>query len=69
MFEGEHMFNSDFLEKIFANSQMQHIPFGAQSTAVKAFEEVFEDILEVNPYATLSELVYATGNESISTEF
>lgn len=67
------MFSDEFLEKIFANPEMQKIPIGAQSTAVKAFEEVLEDIQEVNPYVNLSELFTANGisanGDNISTEF
>ena len=50
------MFSDETLEKIFAHEEMQKIPVGCQSTAVHVFEEILEDILEVNPYATISEL-------------
>lgn len=50
------MFADETLEKIFSNKGMQTIPIGAQSTAVHAFEEILEDIMEVNPDAKLSEL-------------
>lgn len=64
------MFNDSFLEKIFAHPEMQTIPVGAQATAVKAFEEVLEDMAEVNPYGSLSELLFSTTNdEPVSTEF
>ena len=46
----------EVLERIFAHQEMQTIPLGAQSTAVKAISEVLEQIKEENPYATLSEL-------------
>lgn len=62
------MFNDDFLMKIFANHEMQKIPIGFQSTAVHAFGEVLEDILEVNPYAAISELLQLA-TEPISAEF
>lgn len=64
------MFNDLFLEKIFAHPEMAKIPVGAQATAVNAFEEIIEDILEENPYEQLSNLlISATTDESISTEF
>lgn len=50
------MFSDDFSCKIFAHKEMQKIPIGCQSTAVHVFEEILEDILEVNPYASISEL-------------
>lgn len=50
------MFSDEILEKIFAHEEMQKIPIGAQSTAVHVFEEILEDILEVNPYATVQSL-------------
>ena len=46
----------EVLERIFAHKEMQKIPLGAQSTAVKAISEVLEQIKEENPYATVSEL-------------
>ena len=61
------MFNDDFLEKIFGNPEMQKIPVGCQSTAVHAFGEILEDILEVNPYAAISELLQPA--ESLSAKF
>lgn len=63
------MFTDAFLEKIFTHPEMQKIPIGAQATAVKVFEEVMEDILEVNPYGSISELFSTTDGKSISTEF
>lgn len=50
------MFNDSILERIFAHEEMQRIPVGCQSTAVHVFEEILEDILEENFYATISEL-------------
>lgn len=50
------MFNDDFLCKIFSHKEMQRIPVGCQSTAVHVLEEILEDVLEVNPYASISEL-------------
>lgn len=64
------MFNDLFLEKIFAHPEMAKIPVGAQATAVNAFEEILENMLEVNPYVAVSELLISTTtDESISTEF
>lgn len=50
----------EVLERIFAHQEMQTIPLGAQSTAVKAISEVLEQIKEENPHATLSELFEST---------
>lgn len=54
------MFSDEMLEKIFAHEEMQKIPIGCQSTAVHVFEEILEDILEVNPYEQLSGLFVPT---------
>lgn len=54
------MFNDDFLCKIFAHEEMQKIPIGTQATAVHVFEEILENMLEVNPYVTVSELLIST---------
>lgn len=59
------MFNDETLEKFFAHPDMVKIPIGCQSTAVHAFEEILEDIMEENQYATISELFVSTTNESI----
>lgn len=56
----------EILEKIFAHPDMHKIPVGAQSTAVKVFTEILEDIMEVNPYATLSELFPTHDEQSLS---
>lgn len=61
------MFNDDFLCKIFAHEEMQKIPIGTQATAVHVFEEILEDILEVNPYEQLSTIFLSAPDESIST--
>ncbi len=50
------MFKDEILEKIFADSEMQKIPIGCQSTSVSVMERVLEEIKEENPYATISEL-------------
>lgn len=62
------MFNDDFLEKIFAHPEMREIPMGCQSTVVHVFDEILEDIVEVNPYAAISELLQPA-TEPLSTEF
>lgn len=61
------MFNDSILEKIFAHPDMAKIPIGCQSTSVHVFEEILEDILEVNPYEQLSTLFSTTtgSDESI----
>lgn len=61
------MFNDNILCKIFAHKEMQKIPVGCQSTAVHVFEEILEDILEVNPYEQLSTLFLSATDESVST--
>lgn len=57
------MFNDSFLEKIFAHTEMHTIPVGCQSTAVKVFDEVLEDILEVNPYESIQSLFESTADD------
>lgn len=57
------MFSDFILEKIFSHPEMQKIPVGTQATAVHVFEEVLEDILEVNPYASISELLAKNESE------
>ena len=54
----------EVLEKIFAHKEMQKIPLGAQSTAVKAISEVLEQIKEENPYVTVTELFESTDTSS-----
>lgn len=51
------MFTDEFLEKIFANEEMQKLSIGTQSIVVNAFQEVLEDIKEENPYADLSAIL------------
>lgn len=62
------MFNDDFLEKIFSHPEMHEIPMGCQSTVVHVFDEILEDIVEVNPYAAISELLQPAA-EPLSAEF
>ena len=50
------MFSDEILEKIFAHEEMQKIPVGTQATAVHVFEEILEDILEVNAYESIQSL-------------
>ena len=54
----------EVLERIFAHKEMQKIPLGAQSTAVKAISDVLEQIKEENPYATVSDLFESTDTSS-----
>lgn len=54
------MFTDETLEKFFAHSEMQSIPVGLQSTIVNIVEEILQNILEVNPYATVAELFIST---------
>lgn len=51
------MLTDEFLERVFANKEMQKMPIGCQSIAVHAFQEVLEDIKEENPYAELSAIL------------
>lgn len=60
------MFADGVLEKIFSRPELHKIPIGYQSTIIHAIEGAFEDILEENPYVTLSELLGATNAEPIS---
>lgn len=57
------MFSDEIFEKIFSHEEMQKIPVGCQSTAVHVFEEILEDILEVNPYEQLSALFIPTATD------
>lgn len=57
------MFNDDFLCKIFSHEEMQKIPVGTQATAVRAFEEVLENIIKENQYVTVAELFIPTTDE------
>lgn len=51
-------FKEDFLiEKVFANEQMRTLPCGAQSIAIHAFAEILSNLVEENPYVTVSELL------------
>lgn len=59
------MFKDEILEKIFAHQEMRKIPIGCHDTAVKVFEEVLSEIMEENPYGTVSELLISA-DESIS---
>lgn len=53
---GDGMFKDEFLEKIFSNKEMSTIPIGCQSTAVKVFQDILEEIKEENPYEPISAL-------------
>lgn len=47
------------LEKIFSHPEMVTLPFGCQSTAVTAFSDVLNEIMEENPNATIQQLLSA----------
>lgn len=57
------MFSDSILEKIFSHEEMQKIPVGTQATAVRAFEEVLENIIKENQYVTVAELFIPTTDE------
>lgn len=54
------MFTDGVLEKIFSRPELRKIPIDYQSTMIHAIEEALEDILEENPYVSLSELLGTT---------
>lgn len=51
------MFTDGVLEKIFSRPETRNIPPGMQSEVIHAIETVLEEILEENPYVSLSELL------------
>lgn len=57
------MFSDEILYKIFSHKEIHKIPVGCQSTAVHVFEEILEDILEVNPYATVQSLFESAADD------
>lgn len=50
------MLRDDILEAIFADEEIRKIPIGAQATAVDVVERILEQIKEVEPYASISDL-------------
>lgn len=60
------MFSGGVLERIFSRPELHKIPIDYQSTVIHAVEEALEDILEENPYVTISELLGSTNAEPIS---
>lgn len=60
------MFTDGVLERIFSRPELRKIPFDYQSIVIHAVEEALEDILEENPYATLSQLLGFADAESVS---
>lgn len=60
------MLNDDVLEKILKNSKMWKIPQGAQALAIDTFNDVMEEIVKENPYATVSELLSGTTDANVS---
>ena len=55
--EDEPMFADGVLERIFSRPETRSIPVGTQSTMIHAIEEALQEILEENPYVSLSELL------------
>lgn len=51
------MLKDDFMEKIFANKDIQRIPIGSQSIFVHAIDEILEDMLQKKPEAKIRELM------------
>ena len=60
------MFTDGVNEKIFSRPEIRNIPVGTQSTIIHAIEEALQEILEENPYVTLSELLGSANAESVS---
>lgn len=51
------MFTDEVLEKFFSDMEMQRIPVGCQSTAVRVFERIVEEMVRDDEYAYLSKLL------------
>lgn len=56
------MFADGVLERIFSQPETRSIPVGTQSTMIRAIEEALQEILEENPYVSLSELLGSTAD-------
>lgn len=56
------MFADGVLERIFSRPETRSIPVGIQSTMIHAIEEALQEILEENPYVSLSELLGTTAD-------
>lgn len=62
-------FKEEFLEKCFANKDMQTIPCSCQSIALHSIEDILEEIVKENPYVQLSELfTVPESDEQLPTE-
>lgn len=63
-------FTREFLEdKVFSHPRMRTIPFGLQSEAIHAFEDILSELEEENPYVALSELFTKSKSANdVSTE-
>lgn len=48
------MFTDEVLEKFFSDRDMQRIPVGCQSTAVRVFEKIVGEMVRDDEYATHS---------------
>lgn len=51
------MFTDSVLERIFSRPEARSILVGTQSEMIHVIETVLEEILEENPYVSLSELL------------
>lgn len=56
------MFTDGVLEKIFSRKEIRNITPETQSTMIHEIEEALQEILEENPYVSLSELLGATAD-------
>lgn len=54
------MFADGVLGKILSRPELNKIPFEYQSAIISVIEKTLEDILEENPYVSLSELLGTT---------
>lgn len=50
------MFTEEIMEKFFTHKFIASLSVGLQSDIVNAFQEILEDILEVNPYESIQSL-------------
>lgn len=62
------MLSDKVLEIILKNPKMWKIPQGTQALAIDAFNDAIEEIVEENPYATVSELLSGTTNANVSAD-
>lgn len=55
--EGDSMLNDTILQKIFDKEQIYRMPIMQQSDVIDAIEQVFYELKEEYPNATISELL------------